>query len=136
MGLVFNKVELLGSFEYYHSYKYSQHPQKELLSESQPILRKIWPFARNQEVETNVLSLAETADYLGVSEESARRWCEEGRLQAVKQGWRWSIRLEDLNEFIAGYQNGGTNGKSYTTANISAEANGKESELEWDNETA
>jgi capsular exopolysaccharide synthesis family protein len=129
MGLVFNRVELMGGFEYYHSPKDGQR-QQALMSQSQPSLfKKIWPFARNQEVQSDTLTLAETADYLGVSENVARRWCEEGRLQAVKRGLRWSVHLENLNEFITDYQNS-DNGTKY---NIEQDPAAKEeADLEWD----
>jgi len=133
MGLIFNRVELTGSFEYYHSYKYVQRAQQEAVLESQPsLLKKIWPFGRNKEDRGDVLTLAETADYLGVSEEATRRWCEEGRLQADKRGWRWSVRLEDLNEFIAEYQSSGNNGNSYSKTNNN---NGTKPEFERDQKT-
>ena len=91
-GAVFNRVELSASYEYYHNYKYGQRAKQEMASENQPgLLKKVWPFARNHEAETNILSLTETAEYLGVSEDAARRWCEEGRLQAIKRRWRWSV---------------------------------------------
>jgi excisionase family DNA binding protein len=50
------------------------------------------------------LSLSEVAANLGVSEDTAQRWCEQGRIPAVKTGRHWSVQLEDLNEFISVYQ--------------------------------
>ena len=54
-----------------------------------------------------ILTLTEVADHLGVSRDTVRRWCEQGRIQAIKKGRRWSVHLEDLNQFIAVYQGHG-----------------------------
>ncbi len=106
LGIVFNRVKLPASYAYY---AYAYKPQQLEKSKRQPsLLDKIWPFAQTQQTGTTSLTLAEAANHLGVSQDTTRRWCEQGRILAVKKGRRWSVRLEDLNEFIAGYQGDGT----------------------------
>lgn len=108
LGLVFNRVNLSLNYNYHHQPFNSRLAQAEKLNRRPSLLRKLWPFGRQQLTETAVLNLTETADYLGVSPEIAQRWCEQGRIPAVKKGRHWSVRLEDLNEFITFYQGTGT----------------------------
>jgi excisionase family DNA binding protein len=90
LGLVFNRVKAVShSYDYYSKYTSRDKMQR---------------LGRGQQADSATLTLAEVTDYLGVSEETARRWCEEGRLAAVKTGRKWSVRLEDLNEFVGAYQ--------------------------------
>jgi excisionase family DNA binding protein len=90
LGLVFNRVKTAS-----HSYGYySKYTSRD----------KVQQLAQGQQSDSATLSLAEVTDYLGISEETARRWCEAGRLPAVKIGRKWSVRLEDLNEFVGAYQ--------------------------------
>jgi capsular exopolysaccharide synthesis family protein len=110
LGLVFNRVNLPRSYRYY-SYYSGYTPTQHELSRSQQkpsLLSKMLPFARPQQGKASTLTLAETADHLGVSQDTVRRWCEQGRIWAVKKGLRWSVRPEDLDKFIADYQHGGS----------------------------
>jgi excisionase family DNA binding protein len=91
LGLVFNRIK-------------SAHGDYHVKSAAQAKLR---PARRSQQADRATLTLAEVTDYLGVSEETVRRWCEQGRLPATKHGRRWSVRLEDLNEFIGAYHGAG-----------------------------
>jgi excisionase family DNA binding protein len=90
LGLVFNRVKAVSHGYDYYSKNVSRDKMQRL--------------GRGQQADSATLTLAEVTDYLGVSEETARRWCEEGRLAAVKTGRKWSVRLEDLNEFVGAYQ--------------------------------
>lgn len=86
LGLVFNRAKAAA-----YGYGYSTK-------------NKVQKLGRSQQTEATVLTLAEATDYLGVSEETVRRWCDQGRLPALKKGRKWLLRLEDLNEFIGSYQ--------------------------------
>jgi excisionase family DNA binding protein len=109
LGLVFNRVKLPRSYDYYSSYTYGVKPLLDEKPKRQAFgLANIWPFSRPQQQQTTTLNLDEVADYLGVGEDTARRWCEQGRIPATKTGRRWSVRLADLNEFVAIYQRGDT----------------------------
>jgi capsular exopolysaccharide synthesis family protein len=90
LGLVFNRVKAM-SHSYGHYSKYASRDKTQQLSQG-------------QQTDSATLTLAEVTDYLGVSEDTVRRWCEEGRLPAVKTGRKWLVRLEDLNEFVGTYQ--------------------------------
>lgn len=50
-----------------------------------------------------LLNLSDVAEYLGVTEETARQWCEVGRIPATRSGRRWLVRLHDLGEFVRAY---------------------------------
>ncbi len=105
LGGVFNRVKLLPSYNYYTAYAPQPNLQKRPKSAGRSVIgRVLWPFTRPQRDETTAFTLAEVADYLGVSQDTARRWCQQGRIPAIKTGRRWSVRQEDLNEFIAVYQ--------------------------------
>jgi capsular exopolysaccharide synthesis family protein len=107
LGLVFNRVKLARYYSYYSNYVTRERSWQPSRTAHMPAwLQRLWPFGGPQREDVDTLSLAEAADQLGVSRSIARRWCEEGRLPAVKQGRRWQIRLEDLNRFITTYQRG------------------------------
>jgi len=109
LGLVFNRVNAPHSYGYYSYYSRYTPVQQQLRGPQQKpsLLGRILPFARSQPEKPSTLTLAETAGYLGVSQNTARRWCEQGRIPATKSRGHWSVRLEDLNGFIAAYQNDG-----------------------------
>lgn len=92
LGLVFNRVKAVS-----RGYAYSYHS-------GYGTRHKIQRAGRSQKADTGALTLAEATDFLGVSEETVRRWCEQGRLPALKKGRKWLVRLEDLNEFAGTYQ--------------------------------
>ncbi len=108
LGVVFNRVKSSTAYgpSSYYSYSGRLAPD-EMEDQAVSPLRKIWSFGRSRPVEMGGLGLTEMAEYLGISRETARRWCEEGRLPARRQGRQWVVRLEDLNEFIRVYQNDG-----------------------------
>lgn len=96
LGLVFNRVKAISrGYGYYSGYSTRDKMQR---------------VGRNQQADTGMLTLAEATDYLGVSEETVRRWCDQGRLPALKKGRKWLLRLEDLNEFVGTYQQGSGGG--------------------------
>jgi excisionase family DNA binding protein len=112
LGLVFNRVSLPRSYGYSDYYTYgSKFERADGARRQRPFFQKMWPFNRQKLADNGVLNLTEVADYLGVSKNMAYRWCEEGRIQAIKNGRQWSVRLEDLNEFANSYQHT-TNGST------------------------
>jgi non-specific protein-tyrosine kinase len=105
LGIVFNRAKISGDYSYYSLHTPRTGLEQRHEPSSQPsLLGSLLPFGRSQQRETSVLSLAEVAVHLGVSETTAERWCEQGRLAAIKKGRRWTVRLEDLNQFISVYQ--------------------------------
>jgi len=106
LGLVFNRVNLPHSYGYYSYYSRYALTQQELrkLQQKPSLLNRILPFTRPKKGKTPTLTLAEAADYLGVSQDTARRWCEQGRIQAKRGRGRWSVPREDLDRFAASYQ--------------------------------
>ena len=50
--------------------------------------------------EEKLLTVNETAAYLSLSSQTIRRWINSGKLQAVKIGKEFRIRLSELNEFL------------------------------------
>ena len=48
-----------------------------------------------------MVTLSDAADRLGVNMATARRWVSAGRLPAVKQGWQWLVRQDDMERMIA-----------------------------------
>ena len=44
----------------------------------------------------DLISVAEASAILGVRQDTVKRWCKEGRLPAVKQGFRWWVRQDEL----------------------------------------
>ena len=44
----------------------------------------------------DLISVAEASGMLGVREDTVKRWCQEGRLPAVKKGFRWWVRQDEL----------------------------------------
>jgi capsular exopolysaccharide synthesis family protein len=99
LGVVFNGVKL-------PTYSYSSYAyhRPHVANNQTTLWRKLIPFNRQPSVDSQVLAVAEVADQLGISQETAQRWCEEGRIPAVKNGRQWTVLLEDLNEFINAYQ--------------------------------
>ncbi len=108
MGLVFNRVNLRRIYSYYSSYSgyYSGRSRFDQKTSKPGFFRKLWPFGRNKTEAAMGLSLDEAAARLGVGNDTARRWCEQGRLPATKKRLRWVIDREELDRFIALYQTG------------------------------
>jgi succinoglycan biosynthesis transport protein ExoP len=46
----------------------------------------------------DLISLAEAAMMLGVQRGTVKRWCQEGRLPAVKKGLRWWVKRGELDD--------------------------------------
>lgn len=84
LGVVFNRVQP-SSYGYAYGYGYYGR------SEKRTCHRKPRSF----------LTLAEAADRLGISKETARRWCQTGKLPARRIGLWWRIRPEDVERLIA-----------------------------------
>lgn len=47
-----------------------------------------------------LLTICATAEALGVSEKTIRRWISGGLLRAAKLGNQWRIRPRDLEDFV------------------------------------
>ncbi|MDM8532220.1 excisionase family DNA-binding protein [Anaerolineales bacterium HSG25] len=98
LGLIFNRVKLAYGQEY-HSAQAAQSEQ----FERSFMGWKFWSSKKRQKTQST-LTLSEAAIHLGVKEETVRRWCETGRIQGIKTGSRWKVRLEDLEEYITFYK--------------------------------
>ncbi len=104
LGLVFNDVESL--HHYYGAYKRYYHGTRRL-AEKQGAAGGVAGWLRGlmrrgappELAGEELLSLSEVAQFLGVSEATAGRWCQSGRLPAVKAGRRWRVKRQDLDNF-------------------------------------
>lgn len=47
-----------------------------------------------------LLTTAEVAAYLKLSQRTAWRWCKDGRLPAFKVGHQWRVARRDLEKFV------------------------------------
>ena len=47
-----------------------------------------------------LFTVQETADYLSLSSQTIRRWINTGKLNAVKIGKEFRIKLSELNQFL------------------------------------
>lgn len=47
-----------------------------------------------------LLTTAEVAAYLKLSQRTAWRWCKDGRLPAFKVGHQWRVARRDLEAFV------------------------------------
>ena len=47
-----------------------------------------------------LLTIAEVAEYLKLSQRTAWRWCKSGQLPAFKVGHQWRVTQRDLKRFI------------------------------------
>jgi capsular exopolysaccharide synthesis family protein len=105
LGLVFNDVEAL--HHYYGAYKRYYHRPR-LLAEKRSAAGGVVGWLRGltrrgatpELAGEELLSLGEAAQFLGVSEATAGRWCQTGRLPAVKAGRRWRVKRQDLDHFV------------------------------------
>ena len=98
LGLVFNRVKLAYGLEYHsHQAEESEQFERSFMG------WKFWTSKKRQKTRST-LTLIEAAVHLGVKEETVRRWCETGRIQGIKTGSHWKIRLEDLEEYITFYK--------------------------------
>jgi capsular exopolysaccharide synthesis family protein len=106
LGVVFNGVKP-------SAYGYSPYSYRPQMAHGQPSLwRRVTSLGRQPSAESEIITIAEVADQLGISQEMAHRWCESGRIPASRSGLQWVVRLEDLNNFISVYQQGTDNGES------------------------
>jgi len=123
LGMVFNHVNLPHNYDYYAYYsRYAPtRPQLGELQQKPSLLGKILPFTRSHQNKTPNLTVAESADYLGVSRDTVRRWCEQGRLQAKRKRGRWSVLQEDLEKFVADYQHDGGSKKQSEPAGLAVD---------------
>ena len=51
-------------------------------------------------VDDRLWSIAETAKYLGMSQDTIHNWIKSGRLKASRIGRFWRLRPQDLEAFI------------------------------------
>lgn len=102
LGVVFNRVKAISqTYGYGYATGYG-------------VQAKMGRKGGSHQGEAGLLTLAEAAEFLGVSEDTVGRWCEQGRLAAQKKGRKWLIPLEDLNEFVGTYQAGSIGGTTLT----------------------
>ena len=47
-----------------------------------------------------LLTVQEVAEYLKLSRSTVWRWCQQGKLNAVKLGRGWRIRWSDVNKLV------------------------------------
>lgn len=59
-------------------------------------------FDERTDPQPSILTVAEVALYLRVSETTVWRWCSGGKLPAFRIGRSWRVRRHDLDHVIAG----------------------------------
>ena len=53
-----------------------------------------------EEMKDKWVNLEDIADYLSVTEDTARTWVREGKLPAFKVGRRYKFKLSELDEWV------------------------------------
>jgi excisionase family DNA binding protein len=48
----------------------------------------------------DIISVSEAASVLGVKNDTVKRWCQEGRLPAIKRGWRWWVKQDAMQSMV------------------------------------
>ncbi|REJ07150.1 helix-turn-helix domain-containing protein [Halobacillus trueperi] len=56
--------------------------------------------------EREIMTIAQVADYLQISEVTTYKLVQEGRIPGFKIGRHWRVRRDDLREYIAGLKHG------------------------------
>lgn len=102
LGFVFNRVSLP---DYQATYAYKLKLRElETPDIQQTALGKLWPFQEAVPSNSNLLTMREVAERLGIKSDLAKRWCQEGRIKAVKKGRNWFVKMGDLDEFVGMYE--------------------------------
>ena len=99
VGAAFNHVKLRGgSYRSYYGYG---------TPDRLPLLTRLWARLRTNGTNGHVsddpdhlLGLREMAAYLGIEPHTARRWCTDGRIPALKRNRRWYVREGDLQTMV------------------------------------
>jgi excisionase family DNA binding protein len=109
LGLIFNRAKIPYTYGYASPYSYRRTTTSQIPLPAEQagvsFWGKLWQLRQRHSAESSDLTLKEAADQLGVSEPTARRWCESGKLPAKKSGRnKWTIKLEDMNTFITSHQ--------------------------------
>ena len=100
-GVAFNNIKLRGS-SYYGYGAPKQRPLSDRLWWPLSILGidGLRPNGHSSDDPDRILNLKEMAAYLGIQTRTARRWCQSGRIPAIKKGWRWHVRNGDLQAMV------------------------------------
>jgi succinoglycan biosynthesis transport protein ExoP len=109
LGIIYNGVSL--HYGYYYAYKrslVSKPVGSDAVSQKGALgwLGRFGLKSRDRldaADDETLLTLSDVAEYLGVTEEMARQWCESGRIPAIHAGRRWRVRLQDLSKFARAY---------------------------------
>ena len=111
-GIVFNGVSLPRRYYLYRQPR--RRPRRRRAAQPAGSGSQGWlgrlrlPLGRGRAVQADdsMLSPVDVAEYLGVTEATASRWCETGRIPATKIGRQWWVRAEDLSQFVMDYSGG------------------------------
>ncbi len=99
VGMAFNRVKRRGkTYASYYGYK---------VSDRRSLVTRLWARLSANGVDSHaiddpehLLGLSEMAAYLGVESRTARRWCKDGRIPALKKSLRWYVRRGDLQAMV------------------------------------
>ncbi len=53
-----------------------------------------------EELKDKWFNIEDVADYLSITEDTARTWIREGRLPAYKVGKRYKLKLSEIDEWV------------------------------------
>ncbi len=99
LGVAFNNVKLRGG-SYHSYYGYGTSDRRSLLTRLWARLSVFGTDDRAIDDPDRLLGLTEMAAYLGIEPPTARRWCKDGRIPALKRNLRWYVRQGDLQAMV------------------------------------
>ena len=110
VGVIFNRIDLKRRYRYTSDYYYysPRALPTQIGADGGQVPRSRWrrlpiPWLTPPDKEHEYLSVVEVAAYLGLGEQTVRRWCANGQLPAQKHRWRWWIRQEDVESVASRY---------------------------------
>jgi excisionase family DNA binding protein len=92
VGAVLNRTSP-DAYTYGYYYGRAKGPSQGLV---QRLVAYMWP-----KKDSGLVSISQVASMLDVKESTVKRWCEEGRLPAVKRGLTWWVHQEELENITA-----------------------------------
>jgi excisionase family DNA binding protein len=97
IGIALNRTSL-GRYAYPYYYKSAELPRE---TAATSLMQRLGAALSSvpllgQPSDPDLISIRQAAQLLGVRTNTIKRWCEDGRLPAVKKGFKWWIRRDEL----------------------------------------